>query len=273
MNYKLVVCDLDGTMLTSKREISGKVLAAVNKLADMSIGLTIATGRMFASAEQYIDQLKIDLPVISLNGTWIQKKGSEKPLFTKFMNSDAWKYIIEAVSNHDVSIALIEGDRAFVKNLKPRVTDAFLSWIHVMKPLENSSHYNPCEILIAGDKNLIHGLYMETHQKVQENIAVFKFPSIRYEPVWYLEFRDIKSSKGAALKMLMEHLAVKKEEILVIGDYYNDVSMFKNAGYSAVMNNAPKEVKNAADFVSDFSNDQDGVWDIMQKLILNEAAC
>ena len=81
----------------------------------------------------------------------------------------------------------------------------------------------------------------------------------------YLEVRAKGTSKGKGLKMLASCLGVKKEDVFVIGDYLNDISMREFCGFFAAPSNALPEVKKVADYVSSFSNDESAVADILNK--------
>ncbi|MBN1756469.1 HAD family phosphatase [bacterium] len=265
MDYELLVLDLDGTLLNSEPILTPGVRASILGTRKSGLKVTLATGRMFPAMVRYIEELGIDEPVIALNGAWSQKLGEKYPLFKESMDPQISNNIVQIASKYDVSLGVIEGDRAFMKNLLPIPQKAFSSWIANMLPLKSDSQLDPCEILIAGEDSMINEIYQEIYLSYSNEIAIFKFPSIRYAPMWYLELRGKSCSKGTALKSLAEHLRIDPAKTFVIGDYYNDIPMFEVAGYSVALGNAPEDVKIKAHYVSPFTNDQDAVSQIIRE--------
>ena len=72
--------------------------------------------------------------------------------------------------------------------------------------------------------------------------------------------------KGVAVEKLMKHLDIKKDKVICIGDSYNDLPMLRRVGLGVAMGNAQKEVKEAADFITD-SNDEDGIVKVIKKFM------
>lgn len=85
---------------------------------------------------------------------------------------------------------------------------------------------------------------------------------------FFLEFVDVNASKAIALEKLGEYYGIKREEMIAIGDGFNDLSMIEYAGLGVAMENAPSEIKEAADFVT-LSNEDDGVAYVIEKFILS----
>ncbi len=88
-----------------------------------------------------------------------------------------------------------------------------------------------------------------------------------YSKPFFLELTNKYGTKGEAVKFLGEYFGIPREQIMVIGDTYNDVSMIKYAGLGVCMANGPDDVKKVADYVT-LSNDEDGVAHAIEKFIL-----
>jgi Cof subfamily protein (haloacid dehalogenase superfamily) len=96
-------------------------------------------------------------------------------------------------------------------------------------------------------------------------------PSVNFhtsQPI-YLEFVDRNASKAIALEKLGQYYNIKREEMIAVGDGFNDLSMIEYAGLGVAMENAPDEVKKAADFLT-LSNEEDGVAFVIEKFIFNQ---
>jgi hydroxymethylpyrimidine pyrophosphatase-like HAD family hydrolase len=86
---------------------------------------------------------------------------------------------------------------------------------------------------------------------------------------FFLEFVDQKVSKAIALEKMGEFYGIRREEMIAIGDGFNDLPMIEYAGLGVAMDNAPAEVKNAADYIT-LSNDEDGVAKVIDLFVLNQ---
>jgi Cof subfamily protein (haloacid dehalogenase superfamily) len=84
---------------------------------------------------------------------------------------------------------------------------------------------------------------------------------------YFLEVLNKQAHKGAAVKNLAEHLGIKQEEVMAIGDNENDLTMVEYAGIGVAMANATENVKNAADVLT-ASNEEDGVAEVINKYVL-----
>ena len=124
--------------------------------------------------------------------------------------------------------------------------------------------FAPCKcVLVSDDYEALRGL--ENHWKRRLAGVLDVFPS---EP-YFLEVVPCGVDKANTLALLMEQLGVKREEVIAIGDGVADVTMLQLAGKSVAMGHAPDSVKICADYVT-ASNDEDGVAQAVEKLILSE---
>jgi Cof subfamily protein (haloacid dehalogenase superfamily) len=86
---------------------------------------------------------------------------------------------------------------------------------------------------------------------------------------FFLEFTQLGVTKGASLDYLIKPMGIKAEEVIAIGDSYNDLAMIEFAGLGVAMGNAPQDIKEKADYVA-ASNMEDGVAEVVEKFVLNE---
>ena len=132
--------------------------------------------------------------------------------------------------------------------------------------------YTEIEQLIEKGINKI--LWYDDVERIEEyerELKTILSPTVNFHTSqpFFLEFVDINASKAIALEKLGSHYGICKEEMIAIGDGYNDLSMIEYAGLGVAMENAPQEIKQAADFVT-LSNEDDGVAYVIDKFILNE---
>lgn len=273
-NIKLIVTDLDGTFLTSDKIISDVNLKAVRRLKSMGVAFTVATGRMGLMVEAYKNELAIDIPYITCGGSVIYN--SDNTILKKItMNTDSSIKILDFARENNIEyLVYLEKEVYFTKD-------------SIRK--KHFERYN--EIAKEKGENLIEFNYInDNHQKLVDGgiikiLAVDKtgndLESLKdfidtLDDVYYVMSEKIamdilptSSTKGNAVLTIAEHLNIKQDEILVFGDYFNDISMFNVTKNSVAMAGASDNVKKYANMITK-SNDEDGVAHIINKYILGD---
>jgi len=266
LEYKMIAIDLDDTLLAQDLSISPINRQAISHAVSMGVIVTISTGRMFRSTVPYVEQLKLDVPVITYQGALIKNAISNEVVLARPLSLDISLEIIEESRKHGVHIQTYIGDDYFFDkhNGYSKMYYA-LSGIEgrAVKRLEDFLVEEPLKVLIMDSPETISyltGLYTEMF-KGKAEITISKSN--------YLEFTNIEASKGSALEHLAQSLGIKREEVIAIGDGYNDISMIKYAGLGVAMSNAPEDVKKHADFIT-HSNEDDGVAHVIKKFVIKE---
>jgi len=269
MDIELVVIDLDGTLVKSDLSVGERTIAAVERARKIGVEITFATGRMVSASKKYAEILSINLPMIALNGAIVQQHNNGSPIFHRKIEENIFLKILPIIKDSSGAVTIVFGDDAFGWNIDDFTKKRLSSWIVDIKeisPREISAE--PTIVMVAGEEKSVR----ETAEKIFAleiaNLEAFLFPSIRYYPMWYMEIRAGGVDKGLGVRALRENLGLKKEKILVIGDYLNDLPMFAESGISAAVSNAHEDVINAADYVSPLSCDQDAVADILENVVL-----
>jgi len=262
----MIAIDLDDTLLAQDLSISPINRQAISHAVSMGVIVTISTGRMFRSTVPYVEQLKLDVPVITYQGALIKNAISNEVVLARPLSLDISLEIIEESRKHGVHIQTYIGDDYFFDkhNGYSKMYYA-LSGIEgrAVKRLEDFLVEEPLKVLIMDSPETISyltGLYTEMF-KGKAEITISKSN--------YLEFTNIEASKGSALEHLAQSLGIKREEVIAIGDGYNDISMIKYAGLGVAMSNAPEDVKKHADFIT-HSNEDDGVAHVIKKFVIKE---
>jgi Cof subfamily protein (haloacid dehalogenase superfamily) len=266
LKYKMIAVDLDDTLLSGDLNISPINRQAISRAVAMGVKVTISTGRMFRSTLPYVEQLMLDVPIITYQGALIKNAISKEVVLSRSLPLDISIEIIEESRKHGVHIqAYIGDDYFFDKHNGYSQLYYDLSGIEgkAVKRLEDFLVEEPLKILIMDSPETIS--YLTGHY-----VDMFKDKAeITTSKSNYLEFTNIQASKGSALEYLAQSLGIKREEVIAIGDGYNDISMIKYAGLGVAMSNAPLDVKRYADFVT-CSNEDDGVAYVIEKFVLKE---
>lgn len=273
MKYKLVLLDMDGTLLNSKNEISKRNLEAIRAAEEQGIRVTIATGRVFTSAKIYAKQVGINTPMIACNGALIKDHLTNEVLYQNLLSKEALINTLEICQRSGVYFHFYDDERFFVEK---KFLDYFKQYVMTRNAeneglipytiMEDAKAYVEANEVKAL-KVLMVDLGNSHLDALREELMVV--PGITVEKSWYnnLEVMNHGVSKGNGLSILGEYLGFKQEEMIAFGDNFNDLSMAAAAGAFVAMGNAEEIVKEKATYVT-ASNDEDGVALGIEKYVL-----
>lgn len=266
MNIKLVAIDLDDTLLDSGLRIAEECVKAIQAVRDKGIIVTLATGRMFSSALPYAQELKVDVPLITYQGALVKNSQSQEILYYEPVPSDLAKEVIRLFRTAQIHYHSYFDDKLYMENLTEQGRMyASLAGVepHLTKDLLQDVVENEAIKIMGVIENEELLLDMELLLKQRHGT---KLNITRSKP-YYLEVSSHKANKGDALAVVANHYNIKREEVLAIGDSYNDLDMIEWAGIGVAMGNARNVVKEAADYVTS-TNDEHGVAEALYKFVL-----
>lgn len=270
---RLVLCDLDGTLLNSQKEISSGNMAAIKEANALGVNVTICSGRVAPMLYFYAKKLSLDVPFISSNGGAISSPLTHKALHQKPMPMNEVRTLLELCANLGLDYCALSEDGGFFSR-DGHCIDRFEQYNRIAT--KEGFKTMPLDFFDGGHANAL--------QKPSCNKMLI-YRSSDLTPIEdYLKTRasltytfsddlvmDIFASgidKGYGLRELARVMGIECEEICAFGDYLNDIPMFREAGLSVAMENACAEAKEEADIVT-ASNDDDGVALAIREYILN----
>ena len=271
MKYKLLVLDVDGTLLNDEREISKRTLAALLKVQQMGVRIVLASGRPTYGLMPLAKTLELGNYggfVLSYNGCQIIKAQNGEILFERRINPEMLPYLEKKARKngfaiftyHDDTLITDSPDNEYIKN------EALLNNLKIIKEDEFSTaiDFAPCKCMLVSDKEkALIGLEQHWEKRLAGPLDAF-----RSEP-YFLEVVPCGVNKANTLGALLEHLGVTREEVIAVGDGVCDVTMLQLAGMGVAMGHSQDSVKVCADYVT-ASNEEDGVALAVEKLILAE---
>ena len=260
MKYKLLVLDVDGTLLNEEKAISKRTLSALLKVQQMGVRIVLASGRPTYGLMSIAKTLELGLYggfILSYNGCQIIDARNGQVLFERRINPEMLPYIEKkAVKNnfalftyHDNTLLTNTPDNTHVKE------EAELNGLEIIEESEFSTaiDFAPCKcMLVSDDADALIGL--ESHWKKRLDGVLNVFRSEDY----FLEVVPCSVDKANTLAVLMEQLGVTRDEVMAIGDGVCDVAMIQLAGMGVAMGNSVDSVKICADYTTD-TNENDGV--------------
>ena len=271
MKYKLLVLDVDGTLLNDEREISKRTLAALLKVQQMGVRIVLASGRPTYGLMPLAKTLELGNYggfVLSYNGCQIIKAQNGEILFERRINPEMLPYLEKKARKngfaiftyHDDTLITDSPDNEYIKN------EALLNNLKIIREDEFSTaiDFAPCKCMLVSDKETaLIGLEQHWEKRLAGTLDAF-----RSEP-YFLEVVPCGVNKANTLGALLEHLGVTREEVIAVGDGVCDVTMLQLAGMGVAMGHSQDSVKVCADYVT-ASNEEDGVALAVEKLILAE---
>lgn len=271
MKYRLLVLDVDGTLLNDEREISKRTLAALLKVQQMGVRIVLASGRPTYGLMPLAKTLELGNYggfVLSYNGCQIIKAQNGEILFERRINPEMLPYLEKKARKngfaiftyHDDTLITDSPDNEYIKN------EALLNNLKIIREDEFSTaiDFAPCKCMLVSDKEkALIGLEQHWEKRLAGTLDAF-----RSEP-YFLEVVPCGVNKANTLGALLEHLGVTREEVIAVGDGVCDVTMLQLAGMGVAMGHSQDSVKVCADYVT-ASNEEDGVALAVEKLILAE---
>ena len=273
-NYKLIVTDMDGTVLGEDHRMTDGNKKALKEAEKNGVKVVFATGRFHDSAKEHIDFLENIMPIISSNGSIIKHPITNEVLYSNFIDKEVSIEILEILEKHNVKYQAYT-DEIILQKYETE------DEMRMMKEFIEKTFSDKTEISFKKDlredirnSNVLKFNIMEIDRpdlidKVRVDLELVK--NIEVTSSWKdnLEVMSEGSHKGNAVEYLCELLDIDREHIIAFGDNYNDLSMIEFAGTGVAMGNAEDDVKKIANHITD-SNGNDGVAKAIYDLVLQK---
>ena len=269
-NIKLVVSDLDGTLLSDDGTIGEQSKELIKELQSYGVHFSFATGRLYSAVKDFANELEIDNPIISLDGSYIVDYPTNETIFESFVKEKYVKKAIMFADQYLLQIALCHADAIYYtdsNSVIPKMLDKFGAKYRAVDSYENYMH-NTLEIVYSSDlKESVKYVKDRFEFPFAIGCSTSYFRSHTHEGLYYLEIRKAGSNKGKGLKRLLRHMRIKPQEAIVMGDWYNDISMFELKTLKVAVANSVPEIIRMADYVTKKTNNQDGVASFLKILL------
>ncbi len=269
-NIKVVVSDIDGTLLSDKGLIDKESQKLISLLPEHGVHFTVATGRLHSAIIDLAQDLSIDIPLISMDGALIKSHREGTVLFESFVKE---KYVRKAITLADtflLNIALCHDDAIFYterNSVIPQIMEKFGARYEEVKSYDEYCS-RTLEVVFASDyKDNLKYVYNRLGFPYTFGLDRSYFRSQSRDNIYYLEIRNKGTSKGMGFKRLLKYMKFKDSEAAVIGDWYNDLSLFEVGGFKVAVSNAVAEVKRRADFITVKDNNSGGVGEFIEMIL------
>lgn len=261
---KLVVTDMDGTLLTPEKQVTRRSLAAIQTLKDAGVPVCLVSSRPPNGMEMYFEVLGLNTPYGALNGGTIFN--ADRTVRSELaLDPGAVRDALDMLKVHDVDAWLFRGHEWLVEN----ETGAYV------EPEKRAIHMQPHVVSsFAGSLNGIGKITGSTadyelleRQEIEIGSLLEGRACVARSAQWFLDMTPLEANKGHALQQLAAFYGISPAEVACIGDMNNDIPMLKLAGLSIAMGQANDHVRSHAHFTTD-TNEHEGWAKAMESLVL-----
>lgn len=253
---KLVAIDLDGTLLTSAKQVSEKTVRALRCLPSSGVRVVIASARPPRSVRTIYRALGLDTLQINYNGALIWDEPRRRAIFHRPMSGHLVREIIDTARgmSNDVLVSCEILDRWFTdRDDHTHTTETGkLFKPDVICPLDDFCDRPITKLMLLGNPAMLTKLLPTLDEEFGQIVTILHADDD------LIQIMDNRVSKAIALKKVAASYRIEPEQIMAIGDAPNDVGMLQLAGVAIAMDNAHSIVKSEADWIAP-SNDDHGV--------------
>ncbi|MBS1708723.1 MAG: HAD family phosphatase [Armatimonadetes bacterium] len=256
---RLIATDLDGTLLTSRRELNSEAAAALRQAHEAGIVVCLASGRALNTMLPYAEQLGVPGPIVSCNGAYVvDHRGI--PIHDHSLEEVTRDVLLDYASHNGLHV------NAYVKG---RVLSSEAGeWYEMYRARVRAemevvgmaalADYRPTKILFIDEPEAI----LHHRSQLAEVMAPHGVTVVISEPD-YIEFLPAGVTKAEGLKAVAAALEIAQDEVAAVGDWDNDLEMVQWAGLGGAVANGSEAVRAAADIVVS-SNDEGGVAEFVR---------
>lgn len=262
--YKLIVLDVDDTIVTLEKNVSPATIGAIKKVQDKGVAATLASGRMHQAMLSTAEKLNIKLPLISCNGALI--RDDSNVISCDMLDKNVAKDVISFFNDKNKVLQLYTKEGVYTKEKCERTWRLEQSEgvpCNIIDPKAYDAFYQNdlLKLLIRLEAEEIFDYREEVDSAFGDRLSAAISHNV------YFEITDKGVNKGRAVEALAKKLGFARDEVVAIGDSHNDQKMLEWAGLGIAMGNASEEVKLAADKIT-LPIEEDGVAAALYEYIL-----
>ncbi len=265
---KLLALDLDDTLLRADLSFSYHTRTVLKRAEAGGLKIVLASGRAPAAMERYARELRMHKRtgfMIANNGATILNTLSQEVIYERFLPLEPALTVYDLATAEGLPVQIYDGDTIYVSmrneyaDQDQKLTGLRQVYVENFRGILSTGQK---KLVIPGDPIMLRPLEIILKNLVDSELTIFT------SKPYFLEILPPNTGKGEALKELSDVLAIKRSEIMAVGDSMNDESMLSWAGYGVAMRNSDERIKAIASFVSDYDNEEDGVADIVERYII-----
>lgn len=263
----ILFTDMDGTLLRSTSTVSLPMKRELDRITSLGHHVVLSSGRPLPSILEVKAEAGLNYPnmyIISNNGALIYDCSNHKPIYVKRLSQDIVRQIVnlaltENIHVHsytDMEIVGFEDDDE-LKFYRKRIHMDFIKVDDIADYLPEGSY--KVQLIVLNDRQRLEKFRQKIIETLGDSVEAF------FSNDQYLEILPKGVDKGEAIKFVTDYLGVIKGRTFAAGDADNDITMIDAAAYGIAMKNASDNVKKAADIITEYDNNEDGLIPVLQK--------
>jgi len=278
MPIKLLALDIDGTLLDSRGEISARTRLKIDEARRQGVLIALVTGRRFRSARPIVQELELEVPLISHNGALTKNVATLETYGYYPLDAETAREVIQIGREcgsdmiccddpQGLGVMVIEGVSPDNRALHRYLDKYRDSVVEVPDLLEYVDHA-PIQVMFSGRCARMDSFADHLQAATNGRTQLFKTRYLSVD-LTILDALSPLASKAAGLEAVARTHGIDPHEVMAVGDNHNDLPMLRFAGLGVVMDNAEDELKRSG-FPLTSSNDQDGVAEAIERYVLQE---
>lgn len=272
MDTKILFSDLDGTLLTSDKEVGRVDFDAISRMTAAGHKFVIATGRPLASAikiAEHYGWTGEGYYISSFNGGLIYDCAAGKAIVRHELPMEYVRFLMDEARSaglhcHTYSDDMVVAERE-TEELKFYSDAVRLPYI-IVDDVTKYLKRNPVKVIVSSHRS--HEA-LDPFRAGHAEWAKGKLTHYFSHPI-LLEYLNPESTKGRAVEYMCDYFNIPISDSIAVGDEENDLSMIETAGIGVCMKNGTAGMKAAADYVTENDNDHSGICEVIEKFILNQ---
>ena len=271
----LYISDLDGTLLNAQAELSDYTASVLNRLIACGIHFSVATARTAATSFLILENIKINIPVVLMNGVVIYDIAAKKYVKKEILQKEPKEQILSAMRRVNLTglMYALSGDE--LVTYYERICNKALQDFIDERTVKYNKKFMQIDDFANADTDVIYFCFLDSFENINRiydelesigDLQIEKYQDIYSGgALWYLEVFNGTASKHNAVQFLREQYGF--DRVIGFGDNLNDLSLFAACDECYAVANAKPEVKEAATAVID-SNIDDGVVRWLEERLL-----
>ena len=274
--FKAVCLDLDGTLLDDDKKISDRSFLLLDNLIENGIEVIIATGRHFYMVSDFLRPLKRDIMVCANNGAMSRFKESNKLVNVEYVSNckflEIYNKALECGMNPYIYVdSFVDGYHLAVKDGQPKKSHFEENIVDKKIAVDSVRYFS--QIDVKSLETVLCIAFLDQKERIDEFFEYFKDEEDLVKNLYFvpngkkvLEFQSKKADKWIAITNYLKSKNISLSEVVSFGDEFNDKSMVKNSGMGFAMKNGIEELKSLTKNITEFTNNEDGVYFELKKI-------
>lgn len=266
----LIAFDLDDTLLNKELTITERTVKAIQKCVENKIYIVLCSGRTENAILPFVRLLNIagteyGRYLIGINGANVLDLHTRTPIYEQKLGSGILQFVHKEASSRNLGCHVCDADTIYAdRDTEWTRKDSILCGLNFKKidDFDLFLEKGWPKILIPAPPEEVQKIMPELKSKLKGRAEIFT------SKPFFLEVMPYNCGKGQTVLWLANKLGIKKIETMAFGDSFNDETMLRMVEYGVAMKNGQDELKNAARFVTEKTNNEDGIGDFLEKYVL-----